>query len=90
MKNGKTNHYQRIHASVAHRLWSDLPVKTREVIANDNLHLSQELNWFTTKVNNDTQRIYEDEHNHVNSKDSFTYPKYEAPEPRVFGDNVIA
>lgn len=56
----KTQHYLRIHRRVTRRLWVDLPLRQRDIIAADDLHITEEYKWFAAKVDADTQRLYED------------------------------
>jgi hypothetical protein len=67
----KCKHYWRIHARVAKRLWSDIPLRTREIIANDVEHTTDEFQWFTTKVALDTQRLFEDSAYYDNNEFTF-------------------
>ena len=60
MKNGKPEHYWRIHARVARRILTDTPERIRHVIANDSEHTTQEYQWFAKKVEEDTARLYLD------------------------------
>ena len=60
MKNGKTEHFWRIHAKVARRLWLDLSDRERLIIASDADHVSDTFEWFDKKVMADATRLYED------------------------------
>ena len=70
-------HFNRIHARVCRRLWSDIPVRTREIIANDILHESQEYQWFNSKVMTDAIRLWEDPAYYDNSDFSFRVSRTE-------------
>lgn len=76
MKNGKTNHFWRIHARVAKRLLSDLPLKIQDVIASDSL--ADESKWFEAKVMTDATRLYEDESYYDNAPETFRIPRTES------------
>lgn len=72
-----TAHYWRIHARVTKRLWTDLPVDVRDVIAADVAHVTPEFEWFDNKVKADTLRLYEDANYYDNLQETFKYPKTE-------------
>ena len=73
----KSLHYQRIHAKVAKRLWTDLSVRQRDEIASDTTHTGETFRWFEKKVADDAQRLYEDPSYYDNLDSSFRYPKHE-------------
>lgn len=73
MKNGKTEHFWRIHARVTKRLLSDLPLKIQDVIASDSL--ADESKWFEAKVLTDATRLYEDESYYDNAPETFRIPR---------------
>ena len=73
----KSQHYWKIHAKMAKRLWSDLSVRQREIIASDVLHLTEDFKWFETKVAIDAERLFSDPSYYDNSEFSFRYPKHE-------------
>ena len=72
-----SKHFWRIHARVAKRLWSDLPIATREVIAADVEHTTQTFQWFDTKVKADATRLYEDENYYDNAEFTFRHSRIE-------------
>jgi len=71
----KSLHYWRIHARVTKRVWTDLDVDTREILANDVLHLTSVYQWFEAKVNADTERLYSDPDYYDNAEFSFRVSK---------------
>lgn len=73
MKNGKTEHFWRIHARVARRLLGDLPLKIQDVIASD--PLADESKWFDTKVMTDSERLYLDASYYDNQPETFKIAK---------------
>jgi hypothetical protein len=73
----KSQHFWRIHAKVTKRLWADIPLRTREIIANDVAHETSEFQWFTTKVNADATRLYEDSDYYDNAEFTFRHSKHE-------------
>ena len=77
----KSKHYWRIHARVAKRLWADIPLRIRDIIANDVEHTSDEYQWFDTKVAMDAQRLYEDSSYYDNNEFTFRVPRTERVEP---------
>jgi hypothetical protein len=77
----RCKHFQRIHGKVAKRLWSDLPIYTREVIASDVDHTTQAFQWFATKVMADATRLFEDADYFDNVEFSFRYPKSQQLQP---------
>lgn len=64
----KPLHYWRIHAKVTRRLWSDIPLEVRNAIANDSAHITSQFNWFNNKVNEDTERLFQDGEYYYNQK----------------------
>jgi hypothetical protein len=74
MKNGKTEHFWRIHQKVMRRVWADLPDDTRDIIANDVDQDSEAFKWFESKVLADATRLYEDPDYFANDTCSFKYP----------------
>ena len=72
-------HEQRIHGRVTKRLWSDLSVHQRDIIAADIAHTSEEFKWFEAKVNADSQRLIEDPTYYDNLQSTFLYPKHKQP-----------
>ena len=79
----KSKHYERIHARVARRLWAYLPLKTRDIIANDVSHATDEFKWFEAKVETDATRLYEDPSYYDNGEFTFRVPKHEWLRPAV-------
>ena len=76
MKNGKPEHYWRIHNRVSKRVLLDTPEGVRHVIASDTAHETPEFKWFETKVNEDTERLFTDESYYDNQEFTFRVPKY--------------
>ena len=70
-------HFQRIHARVWRRVWLDLPLHTREVIANDTLHETTAFKSFENKVMNDARLLYEDPNYYDNLPNTFKYSRVE-------------
>lgn len=66
-------HFWRIHAKVSRRLWSDLPMSQRNIIAADAEHTTELFKWFDAKVNTDATRLYEDSSYFANQEDTFRY-----------------
>lgn len=83
MKNGKSEHYWRIHKRVALRVLSDLSPSQRQMIAHDAEHFSHESQWFKKKVEDDAARLYEDPAYYDNQEFSFRVPKHEKPNPKL-------
>lgn len=75
MKNGRTEHFWRIHQRVTKRLLSDLPATVQATIASDSL--ADESKWFETKVMTDATRLYEDENYYDNAPETFRIPRTE-------------
>ena len=73
----KSKHYERIHARVAARLWKDIPIHLRDIIANDSDHLTDEFKWFADKTHADATRLYEDPTYYDNEEFTFRVPKVE-------------
>lgn len=71
MKNGKPEHYWRIHARVARRVWTDANDRVRTVIASDAAHETEEFKWYQKKVADDTARLFEDGEYYDNTQFSF-------------------
>ncbi len=80
MKNGKTEHFWRIHARVARRLLGDLSARVQDAIAIPD---SSEGEWFNTKVLADATRLYEDPAYYDNAEHTFRIPKHEQAIPRT-------
>ena len=78
----KSQHYARIHRRVATRLWSDLPQRTRDIIAADSAHETDEFKWFDSKVAMDANKLYQWPEYYDNSEFSFRVPD------RVFRQSV--
>jgi hypothetical protein len=78
MKNGKTNHFWRIHQRVMRRMWQDLSTYTQDIIANDVDHTTEEFKWFEAKALADATRLYEDEAYHDNNIWTFKAPQRES------------
>jgi len=64
-------HFWRIHAKVARRVWGDLSSNLRDIIANDNLHETEEFKWFNSKTMDDAMRLFTDPSYYDN--ESFTF-----------------
>jgi hypothetical protein len=77
MKNGKPEHFWRIHNRVARRILLDTPESVRHIIAHDASHETAEYQWFEKKVNEDATRLFEDPEYYDNSEFSFRIPKNE-------------
>lgn len=73
----KCSHYWRIHARVARRILTDLPEIVRHGIAHDASHTSEDYKWFEKKVNEDAERLFQDETYYDHSIASWRYPKHE-------------
>ncbi len=58
MKNGKSEHFWRIHRRVMQRVWGELSDSQRDLIAGDKT--SNEHQWFVTRVNNEAEKVYND------------------------------
>ena len=71
----KPLHYWRIHARVTRRVWSDMTIAQREVVAADDTQTSDISKWFVNKVNADTQRLFEDPAYYDNDPYSFKVPR---------------
>jgi hypothetical protein len=78
MKNGKPEHYWRIHARVARRILTDLPEIVRHGIAHDDSHTSEDYKWFAKKVNEDTERLFQDGTYYDNCEFTFRIAKGES------------
>jgi hypothetical protein len=74
----KPLHYWRIHARVARRLWTDISQRTRDAIAYDVEHTGEQFKWFASKVDADTQRLFEDASYYDNLEATFRYPRYQS------------
>lgn len=74
-----SRHFWRIHARVAKRLWSDIPLHLREVIAADTAHETNAFQWFNNKVHEDAMRLYEDPAYYDNLEFSFRVSRFEQP-----------
>lgn len=77
MKNGKPEHYWRIHAKVARRILTDTPERIRHVIAHDANHETEDYKWFAKKVTEDAERLFLDESYYDNAPDTFRIPRRE-------------
>lgn len=77
MKNGKPEHYWRIHKRVSMRVWQDTPDRVRLIIAADASHETEEYKWFAKKVDEDTNRLFEDPAYYDNTQFSFRQSTYE-------------
>ena len=75
MKNGKTEHYWRIHKRVALRLMGDLPPAIQDAIAADSM--SDQAVWYDNKVTTDATRLYEDPSYYDNAELTFRFPREE-------------
>ena len=75
MKNGKTEHFGRIHKRVMLRVRGELSDETRDLITTDELHTTEAYKWFESKVLADATRLYEDPDYYANDKYSFRFPK---------------
>lgn len=71
----KSQHYWRINARVARRVWTDCPGYIRDIIANDVLHVTEVYKWFVKKVEDDTNHLYLDENYYDNAPNTFMYPR---------------
>jgi hypothetical protein len=71
----KPSHFWRIHARVTRRVWSDLPMYVRDIIAADTAHETSEFQWFDKKVTEDATRLFEDSSYYDSSVESFRTPK---------------
>lgn len=60
MKNGKSEHFWRIHRRVMQRVWGELNDQQRDIIAADVDKTSQEYQWFVSRINNEAERVYAD------------------------------
>lgn len=76
MKNGRTEHYWRIHKKVATRILSDLTEYERHVIASDHSHATPLYKWFEEQTFLDAERLYTDSDYYENAKHSFRYPRW--------------
>jgi len=90
MKNGKPEHYWRIHNRVVRRILSDMPESQRHVIATDALHETPEYQAFEKKLTEDAQRLFEDPSYYDNQDFTFKVPKTlkdeeKRPQPRKRG-----
>lgn len=81
MKNGKPEHYWRIHARVSRRLLSDVPPHIQDAIASGFGAAEQE--WFTKKVESDATRLFEDPSYYDNDPATFRTPLSEDEEAKV-------
>lgn len=75
MKNGYTEHFWRIHARVARRILSDLPLHKQDAVATAG---TDESEWFEQKSMQDAQRLYEDPNYYDNLEHTFRIPKHAA------------
>lgn len=80
MKNGKTEHFWRIHARVARRLLGDLSPRMQDAIATAG---TDESDWFSEKVMADATRLYEDPAYYDNAEHTFRIPRHEQAVPRA-------
>ena len=77
MKDAKTLHFWRIHGRVARRIWTDLPLYVRNIIAADSEHVTPEFQWFNQKTNEDAERLFQDESYYDNDPWTFRTSKRE-------------
>lgn len=68
-------HYWRIHGRISRRLLTDLPLRVREIIANDAAHITEEYKWFEAKVKVDAIAQFEDPTHYDNQEYTFRVPK---------------
>jgi hypothetical protein len=76
MKNGKTEHYWRIHKKVATRLLSELSEWERHVIASDREHTTALYQWVEKRIADDAERLYADKDYYANAAWTFRYPQW--------------
>lgn len=70
-------HFRRIHRRVARRILLDLPQRTRDIIAMDSGHESDEYKWFEKKAFEDAKSLFEDPKYYDNQPETFRYSEYE-------------
>jgi hypothetical protein len=75
MKNGKPEHYWRIHRRIMQRVWGELSDIQRYIIAGDADHTTEEYQWFESRVRNEAERLFNDPEFYMNSNDSFRYSR---------------
>lgn len=69
----KCQHWRNIHRKVCRRLWSEIDQWLRDIIANDTAHTTSQYRWFETKVNADTERLFQDPEYYFNQPDTFKH-----------------
>lgn len=77
MAKPKSKHYWAIHRKVTDREWRNLDNRSRDLIAGDTEHTSHSFKEFESRVNSETERLYNDPNYYMNEPYSFKYSQYE-------------
>lgn len=72
----KSSHWQKINRIVVRKVWSNLAIEIRDIIAADALCLTETSKWFTAHCNVETNRLYEDANFSYNQPDTFKYSRH--------------
>jgi hypothetical protein len=71
----KCYHWLKINRIVVRRAWLNLSIETRDAIAADALHLTENFKWFTAHCEAETNRLFEDAEFHYNNPVYFSNPR---------------